>query len=175
MFAMRNAFGRGGAVPNGFPIDTLVVSGNYDGNEARLTARNGAARQVLLIPVSASLGWTLALPFQWSIEDTRIELLVSWLWLACLTIPIAYWGRRAANISDRRVNGPLSASLLVASAVLITGLLLVPRAFGLPTAPIRDWLAVSSGIVAGCALAFRREFRSEAGRRNFFSGVTTPS
>lgn len=156
LFAMAGVFPDGVAKENSSATDTLTLSGRYDGREARLTARTGSASRDQRVLASSSLGWTLALPFQWSIEDTRTELIVSWVWMAGLMVPTGYWSAYIARSSDPRPNAKLAMLCLVGGvAILIAGLVLTPRAFGLPEVPIRDWLAVSSGLVAGAALALR--------------------
>jgi hypothetical protein len=106
------------------------------------------------IRVSAALGWTLVLPFQWYIEDTPMELAISLIWTACLTVPIGYLGVCIA----RRTNTHWSAEgvalgLVAGAATLIAGLVVIPNVFGLPAASMRDWSAVVLGIVGGGALA----------------------
>ncbi len=138
--------------------DPLSFSGSYDGREARLTMRADSVSGERRVSVSSSLGWTLALPFQWSIEDTRTELAVSWIWMACLLVPVGYWGVRVARPSDQHGDAKLVVLCLLAGvAILIAGLALVQQASGLPAAPTRDWLASMSGIVAGTAFALRAE------------------
>jgi hypothetical protein len=134
--------------------DPLSLSGSYDGREARLTVRTDSASDERRVSVSSSLGWTLALPFQWSIEDTRAELVVSWIWMACLMVPTGYWGAHVARHSNPHANATLVVLCLLGSvAILIAGLVLVQHAFGLPAAPIIDWFASMSGILAGGAFA----------------------
>jgi hypothetical protein len=71
-------------------------------------------------------------------------------------VPAGYWGAYIARSSDPRPNANLAVLCLVGSiAILIAGLVLTPRAFGLTEVPIRDWLAASFGLVAGAALALR--------------------
>lgn len=108
------------------------------------------------IAVSPALGWTLALPFQWYIENTRTEMVVSWIWMACLTAPIGFWGAHAARVTDPRRRLLIAVlCFLVGLAILIAGLVRVRYAIGLPAAPLRDWIAAMSGVVAGGALALR--------------------
>jgi len=137
--------------------DPISLSGTYDGREARLTVRTDSSSGERLVSVSSSLGWTLALPFQWSIEDTKTELVVSWIWMACLMVPTGYWGVHVTH-SDPHANATFVVLCLLGGvAILIAGLVPEQHAFGLPAAPLRDWLAVVSGIVAGGAFALRAE------------------
>lgn len=153
LFAMTGVF-TDSIAKNPSATQPLVVSGRYDGREAQLTARTGSASHRRRASVSSSLGWTLVLPFQWYIEDTRTELVVSLLWIACLTLPIGYFGAFIARAADPHQNAVMVVvCLLVGAAILVAGLFLVQHGFGLPAAPTRDWLGAVSGIVAGCALA----------------------
>jgi hypothetical protein len=174
LFAMTGVFTNSIVKTGSSSVDTVSLSARYDGREARLSAGSGSVSRRRRIPVSASFGWTLALPFQWYIEDTRTELIVSWIWIACLAMPIGYFGACVARGTDPRWHAPMVVlSLLGGAATLITGLLVVEHAFGLPAAPIRDWLAAMTGIIAGGALVARDRQRkgaeegddhSEAGR-----------
>jgi VanZ like protein len=154
LFAMAGVFTDASATNNSTGTDSLSLSGRYDGRDAQLTARAGSAGRDRRVSVRFSLGWTLALPFQWFIEDTRAEFVISWIWMACLTFPIGYWSAHVVRISDRPANPILAVLCAVGGvAILIAGLVLVPHAFGLPAAHARDWVAAASGIVAGGAFA----------------------
>jgi len=153
LFAVAGVF-PSSAKGNSSSTDTISLSGSYNLCEAQLTA-TGSARQYRGLPVSASLGWTLVLPFQWLIEDTRAELIFSWIWMAGLMLPMGYWGARFAGIPDAQANPALALACFLGSvAVLIAGLALVPRAFGFPAAPTRDWLAAATGVLVGGALVW---------------------
>lgn len=154
LFAVAGVFPSTATKGNSSSADTIRLSGSYNVREARLTARTGSAGQYRRLPVGASLGWTLVLPFQWLIEDTRAELIFSWIWMAGLMVPLGYWGARIARVSDSQANPALAlVCFLGGVAILIVGLVLVPGAFGLPAAPTRDWLAAATGVLVGGALA----------------------
>jgi hypothetical protein len=158
LFAVAGVFPSSAIEGNSFSADTISLSGSYNVRGARLAARTGSVGQYRGLPVSASLGWTLFLPFQWLIEDTQSERIFSWIWMAGLIVPIAYWGARVARIPDSQANPALAVvCFLGVVAILIVGLVLVPGAFELPAAPTRDWLAAASGIVAGGVLALTAE------------------
>jgi hypothetical protein len=178
LFAIADVFPGGIAKTSSLQADPLRLSANYDGREAQLTAGTGSLSRHIRIPVSSSLGWTLVLPFQWYIEDTRTELLISLIWIGCLTLPIGYLGASIARSNDQRGNtASVVLCLLAGATTLITGLFVVQHAFGLATAPIRDWLAAISGILAGGAIAIgngnRRGFPSGTGGRNLVNRTTT--
>lgn len=156
IFAMPRVFTDGAGQTNAFASEPLALSASYDGARAQLTARTGSVSRHQTLAISSALGWTLVLPFQWYIENTRTELVVSWIWMACLTLPFGYWCAHAAQVTDppRRL---LIAVLcfLAGVAILIAGFVRVRYAIGLPAAPLRDWIAAVSGGVAGGALAAR--------------------
>ncbi|HCU12751.1 MAG TPA: hypothetical protein DGB72_11565 [Gemmatimonadetes bacterium] len=163
LFAMAGVFtdstsikNSGVSKRNDSATDPLNLSGSYDGREARLTVRTDSASSERRVSVSSSLGWTLALPFQWSIEDTRTEHVVSWIWIACLMVPTGYWSPHIARHSDAHASATrVVLCLLGVVAILIAGLVPVQHAFGLPAAPMRDWFAAMSGILVGGAFALR--------------------
>jgi len=162
LFAMAGVFtdstsikNSGVSKRNDSATDPLKLSGSYDGREARLTVRTDSASSERRVSVSSSLGWTLALPFQWSIEDTRAELVVSWIWMACLMVPIGYWSARIAHSGAQTSATRVVLCLLGVVAILIAGLVPVQHAFGLPAAPMGDWFAAMSGIVFGGTFAVR--------------------
>jgi VanZ like family len=133
--------------------DTLTLIGRYAPSGVRIHAHGGGTVRDRLIPITASLGWTLWLPFQWLIEGTWEEQLIGWIWIACLAIPMGYWAIRIRSQSMTKANvSEMGIALLTGAAVLFAGLTLVPYAFGVSTAPLLDWLATFGGGVAGYAL-----------------------
>jgi hypothetical protein len=154
-FAMMDAFPSGAGNRNSSAAGALALSGRYNGWEAQLTAREGSMTHGRRVSVSSSLGWTLALPFQWFIEDTRTEQVVSMVWMACLLVPLGYWGAHITRTIDRRANALVVALCFAAVGILVGGLVLVRHTFGLPADPIGDWIASVSGILVGGVLASR--------------------
>jgi len=156
LFAMPGVFTDGVGQTKASTGEPLTLSASYDGVEAQLTARGRSVSRHQSIAVSSALGWTLALPFQWYIENTRTEMVVSWIWMACLTAPIGFWGAYTARVTDPRRRLLIAVLCFLAGlAILIAGLVRVRYAIGLPAAPLRDWIAAMSGVVAGGALALR--------------------
>jgi hypothetical protein len=173
LFAMTGVFPDGVSRKNSFGVSKknysatvpLSLSGSYDGREARLAVRSDSATDERRVSVSSSLGWTLALPFQWAIEDTRAEVVVSWIWMAFLMVPTGYWGAQVARHSSSHANATLVVLCLLGVAILIAGLVPLQHAFGLPAAPIRDWFASISGIFAGGTFALCAENIGRGGVR----------
>jgi hypothetical protein len=132
--------------------DTLTVNARYSPREVWIntTARTVTDRR---IPITASLGWTMLLPSQWFIEGTRLERLASAIWLACLLLPIGYWGGRIAGIRGSRDAARIRIAMVPTALLLLyLGLVAIPKAFGVTASPLGDWLAALAGIVFGGAL-----------------------
>jgi hypothetical protein len=155
VFSLPNTFPNGvSASPSA--IDTLSLSGRYLAREVVMNARAGSATHGSRVPLTASLGWTLALPSQWYIEGTRTETLLSWVWITGLMIPFGYWAvHTTPRPQSSRVAFLRATAWLAALAVFGAGFALAPRAFGLSAAPLREWLAALVGVFFGAGLAVR--------------------
>jgi hypothetical protein len=95
----------------------------------------------------------LLLPFQWLVEDTRSEFVFSFIWMAALMVPVGFWGaRNSLTVGSPLKPGAMLLGLFGGIAILGAGLALVPHAFGMPSAPVRDWLAAACGLVSGALL-----------------------
>jgi hypothetical protein len=141
---------------NGLTTDTLTVSARYSARELWMSAqaRRSYHRR---IPITASLGWTMLLPFQWFIEGTPIELIVSAIWIACLLLPIGYWGVGVARFKrEHDAARTWMTAVPIALVLLYVGLVALPHAFGVNAAQPIDWLAALSGILVGSALRLTR-------------------
>jgi hypothetical protein len=173
-FAMSGVFPDGAGNRNSSAAGPLTLSARYNGWEAQLTARGGSVNRGRRVSVSSSLGWTLALPFQWFIEDTRTEQVVSMVWMACLMVPLGYWGAHITRAINRRESALVVVLCFAAVGILVGGLVFVRHTLGLPADPIGDWLASVSGILVGGVLASRfgkvtdtqRDFNRSAAREN---------
>jgi VanZ family protein len=133
--------------------DALTLTAQYAASGVRIRASARSADSDLVIPISASLGWTLWLPFQWAIEGTRAERVISSIWIACLVIPLGYWTIHVREVSSpNRARSKLAMALLFSAALLIAGLTLIPYAFGLSGASFVDWVATLVGLLLGYSL-----------------------
>jgi VanZ family protein len=149
-------------LPGAFPLrgpdassgDSLSVSGSYTPIAVGLDSRRQSDNRDNRIRHAASLGWTLWLPFQWLIEGTLAERVVSWLWVAFLMIPLGYWAIQTKDRSGSlRAGGHWSTKVLAVSvAFLSAGFILVPYLFGLPPATIDGWIAAFAGFIFGLGL-----------------------
>jgi hypothetical protein len=152
LFSVSDAFS---PIPNSPALaDTVRLSGRYAAGSARMVAQRVSASLDHKVPVSGSLGWIFWLPHQWFIEGTRTELILSFIWLASLALPFGYWSRRMGespgSVGSRN---PWIPVVLLGATVLGAGLVLVPGIFGMPSAPVRDWLATLAGAFVGWGLA----------------------
>jgi hypothetical protein len=153
LFAVPDAFPTGASRLTPAPA-TLTLSGRYLASRINIRAQSRSApTHDGTIPVTISMGWTLWLPFQWFIEGTRAELVVGWLWLACLAIPVGYWCFRIVDSSESLgLFGQWVTwvpSLVAGIAFLCAGLIIVPITFGVSATPLGDWLATLAGILTG--------------------------
>jgi hypothetical protein len=135
-------------------MDSLTVGARYSSREVLIRAESkvGHSRR---IPITAALGWTMLLPFQWFIAGSRSELVIGAVWTACLLLPIGYWlgwSMRSprADATIRWMTAGLTASLL-----FYVGMILVPRGFGVGPASATDWLAALMGFLGGVVVAAR--------------------
>jgi hypothetical protein len=153
VFSMPDAFVDATPSGSGRANDTLRLTARYSTREVWVSARAATSR-IRRIPIVASLGWTMFLPFKWFIEGTRAELVVSAIWIACLVFPIGYWGsgvfqfRQAHDAARIRM-----MAVSIAAVLMYAGLVMIPRIFGLTAALPREWLAALTGILSGAALA----------------------
>ena len=155
LFAMPQVFPSGAVIERRTGADTLAVSGRYVPREVTMSARTGSATHRSLVPLTASLGWTLVLPWQWFIEGTRAERVISWIWVACLSLPLGYWAASARPSRNEYMASPRVLIWPAEFAVIYGGLALAPHAFGLAPTPIIEWLAAFAGVFLGAGLAAR--------------------
>jgi hypothetical protein len=148
VFALPGAFS---AIPTGGSLgaDTLVLRSRYSAREVWLSAWRGRIYDHH-IPIFASLGWTMLLPFQWFIEGRPREFLASAIWIACLLFPLGYWGLLVLRYFQAQHSARMGIIAVPTALLLVyVGLVAVPQAFGMAGAPLRDWLAALAGIVSG--------------------------
>jgi hypothetical protein len=155
VFHLGKLFPQASPTASGLNVDPLSVSAGYFAREVRVRT-HGRTSYERDIPISASLGWTMFLPFQWIIEGTGAELALSAMWTACLLLPLGYWATRVA----RRQHGENTTrtKMAVAAAVVLllyVGMVAVPHGFSLNVARPSDWLAALAGILVGGFCASR--------------------
>lgn len=156
VFAVAHVFpdGLSGA---GRAKGALTVSARYSARGIAVNTRADEAISDHSIPITASLGWTMLLPFQWYIVGTGAERAASFAWIAGLLLPMGYWSASATRGTWRfRASRPRVFALIVPLILLYIGLAMVPPSFGLSTATLWDWLAAISGLLTGGALARQR-------------------
>ncbi len=157
LFALPYAFAVDAAGDRPSVSDTLRLSGRYLTREVTMSAQTGSNTMRLRIPITASLGWVLVLPFDWLIEGTRAEFVLSLIWTAGLLIPFGYWAARIASHSGGGYRGLKTATLPVLATVPLfaIGFVLLPHTFGLSPASAGDLLCALAAVLLGCGLAFR--------------------
>jgi hypothetical protein len=155
LFAVADILPSAAGGSSGLATDTITVRARYSAREVvvKTLSRTSHDRR---IAITASLGWTMLLPFQWFIAGTNSEFAASAIWIACLLLPIGYWGGRIVQF--RRTRAAMRArliGLLSTLALLYVGLVTAPHEFGLTAASPGYWLAALIGILAGAGLAAR--------------------
>jgi hypothetical protein len=137
--------------------DSLTLTARYAANRVGIRVQASSKSSGVVIPINASLGWTLWLPFQWLIEGTRTECVISSIWLACLVIPFGYWAFHLREPSSpKRARSELAIVVPLAAALVAAGLTLIPYLFGLSGAPFVDWVATVAGVLLGYTLGVVR-------------------
>jgi hypothetical protein len=153
-FAVADIFPAVSHGGSGLINDALSVRARYSAREVLVNTQSVRTSRARRIPITASLGWTMLLPFQWYIEGTRTEFVVSTVWMACLLLPIGYWGAAILRLARRRDATTVRiATMSIAFVFLYAGLVLTPRSFGVSVAGLSDWVAALTGILLGAALA----------------------
>ena len=154
LFAMREVFPVRGDGATILMSDTLRLRARYATTGVEMRADSGGELRQRHLAVYPALGWILVLPAQWYVEGTRAELLFSFLLLSVSLIPLGYWVSFLVT-SRRSEAAPQRTSALFALALpvlLAVGLVLAPRAFGLPSASPGAWLAAVTGLLLGAAI-----------------------
>jgi hypothetical protein len=133
---------------------TVGLRGEYRRGEVRLTARNASGTISSLMGVTSSMGWTLLLPFRWSMDGRPTQRVISWLWVALLLMPLGFWcGSAYGNSRLQHIRGATKLALVAALATICIGLIWEPHAFGLAATPMGDWLAAFAGVSCGAAFS----------------------
>ena len=120
--------------------DTVDAAGALHDGAFELSTRNGERLLVRHLPLSASWGWSLVLPWDYSFGPN--EFLLTALWIAGLVGVLTYLSSLAGGAAVTLP--PLTTLMLLA---------LVPHAADLPPAHWSEWMAALAGICIGWAFA----------------------
>jgi hypothetical protein len=165
IFAIPDVFAAAAPSDSGRATDTLRVTASYSAREVWVNSRSGSSHN-RRIPIAASLGWTMFLPFQWLVEGTPSELVVSAIWIACLLFPIGYWIGGVVRFREAHDGARIRMTAIsIALVLLYVGLVIIPRTFGVSAATPSEWLAALTGIFSGTALAHRASAPEAIARR----------
>lgn len=120
----------------GAPGDTVEAQGALRNGAFELSSRNGAQVRTSRLPISASWGWDLVVPWD-PVLGTGVHALTA-LWIAGLLALLGYWS-------------VLGGGITVGTLPVTTGILLgiVPWAAGFPPAHWSEWVAALVGTVVG--------------------------
>ncbi|MFN2398268.1 MAG: VanZ family protein [Gemmatimonadaceae bacterium] len=105
---------------------------------AELESGGATLRQELRL--TPNLAWTFFLPLDVALGWSAI--IVTWLWIAALLVPVAYWAARSRENGFVRVNVPVLLAVLC-------GFLAVPALFGVASVAASEWMAAAAGIALG--------------------------
>lgn len=140
------------------------ASAAFVGDEIVLDASlSGAGTRVRHVPLEASLGWALLLPFELSLGEWMRY--VSAVWVAILIIPLGF----SVTLRSRGEVGPLAALLTI--GLLVAGLSVVPWATASAPTHWTGWIGGIAGLVVGWGLGVR----AARGRGEWHSGPAPPS
>jgi hypothetical protein len=155
-FAVADVFPAVLSGNTGIASDEITVGARYSAREASANAQTVGGSHEHRIPIAGWLGWTMVMPFQWYIEGTSTEFVLSLTWIACLLIPLGYWGTALARASPGRHAARVRmAAVPVTLVLLYLGLVVLPEWFGVTATPFSGWLAALTGIVLGGAFGLR--------------------
>jgi hypothetical protein len=141
------------ALPGAVPEDsgsTLSVRVNYDGARYRLQMTGESRVDSLVVPVSASWGWSFALPFSYDFGAGAPWLTA--LWLAGFWLVAGFWAAQSRR-------APIVWWGLIA-VTLVIGLGGIPTFFGLAVAAGSEWVAALAGAALGWAAGQGRNDRT---------------
>ena len=131
----------------GAPGDTIDAAGVLRDGVFDLSSRNGARIHTRRLPLSASWGWDLVVPWD-PVLGGDVYLLTA-LWIAGLLALLGYWGA---------LGGAVTTGLSPVTAGVLLGV--VPWVSGFPPAHWSEWAAAGGGILAGTLLARILQARS---------------
>lgn len=153
-FAMPKVFPGPGHTPTDHTGHAMRLSAHFGPDVVGLRVQRNSEVSERQLPLTSSLGWTLILPFQWYMEGSRRELILTCAWIAFFSIPLAYWASWIVPHPRPRPNTLAKSVLVVAIlGVLTIGFVVAPRLFGLSAGAPADWLASLFGLIAGSAAA----------------------
>jgi hypothetical protein len=122
---------------------TITAQPLGHGGRVQLGATQHGRRTISTIGTGVWLGWRLLVPDDGWWSD--LAPLFTFLWMAMLFAPIAYWSARA----DRERAGASGGTALAIVAVLALILAAIPMIAGSTPAPLSAWLGASGGVVLG--------------------------
>jgi len=156
LFALPDAFPAEAGSASHSRSDTLSLSGGYTSESVAMAAQTRSTIKRTRIPLAASRSWALVLPFDWLIQGTRGESILSLMWTAVLLIPFGYWATYINwnRSGERRGFAALTPPFLAMLPLFAVGFVLVPHLFHLPNASPAELFWAFLGVLIGSSLAF---------------------
>jgi hypothetical protein len=124
---------------DGAPGDTVEAEGALRSGVLELASRRGGSIRSRRLPLSASWGWVLVMPWNFAIGP-EVQVLTA-LWVAGLLTVLSYWSVLA---------GQAALGIIPATTTLL--LLVVPVTAGFRPAHWTEWASALSGAAAGWVL-----------------------
>jgi hypothetical protein len=121
---------------SGHPGDTVDAEGALRDGVFELSARDGDRVSSRRLPLSASWGWSLVLPWRYAFGP-EVYLLTA-LWIAGLLGLLAYWSLLAG-----------AATIMALPLSILTLLVVIPSAASLRPVHWTEWLAAGVGTLLG--------------------------
>jgi VanZ family protein len=142
--------------------DTVTLAAWTDGYWLRLRAERAGVRLARDLALRPTWGWTLVLPFENTLGPQARTFTAEWLALVLFPAgfygAVAVWPVRGSGRGIRPAIGsgvwawwPTLLVPLALGAALISGLIALPRAVGLPDPPPWEWNGALAGIGLGAA------------------------
>jgi len=131
------------ALPGGMagaPGDTVDAEAALRNGAFELASRNGNVVKTRRIPLTASWGWTMLLPWNYALGP-EVHFLTA-LWVAGLLAVLAHWAWLAGGAA--RIVPPVVAVVILGA---------IPRLAGLPPVHWSEWMAAGVGIALGLLAA----------------------
>lgn len=128
-----------GGAPATAGVPFTVTAGERGSHLWLASTVNGRTQRADL-HLTPTMAWALVVPFDYAMgPEARV---LTWLWLAGLTLPLGSWAAQSRRTA--------AASIALGPAIAV-GLGLVPWLMGTGTIPMTDWVAALAGVTAGWA------------------------
>jgi VanZ like family len=141
------------AMTNPEPQRVLRLSARYESGRVLMRADEEHRAEERAISLTPSLAWMVLLPSQWYVNGTLGEHLLTWIWIGLSILPFGYWTTYWTFYSHQGKKSRHGIAAISGLALVGTGFVIIPRAFGLSAESATDLLAALAGLASGAGLA----------------------